>query len=110
MATSHIEPKDNSVNYSANKLRIEEEVEDADDREETAVVPLFEALMGVNKQAIEAILQKYPGLVDFAYETKEMCHGTPLQIICSQYDYRTYDNQDTGMFVLTQIIYLISFM
>ena len=81
MACSHNESKNNS-GHTANDTRNEAKVLEVEDAKYAAKVDLFEALISVDKPAIEAVLQIHPGLVNFEYKTL----GTPLQIICSRYN------------------------
>ena len=99
MGTSHSVDSVSAANEARNDSKADEE----DDPEGIAKDALYEALDKLDQAEIAAILQKYPGLVNFEYEAS--LGGSPLQIICSKYySNYMYLNEFKGKFVLTHII------
>ena len=104
MASSHLEPKQDSVLESSNVAP--DDVEDVADEiaedipedldEDVAKNALLGAVFFKNHREIEAILQKHPGLANFEYDEDSGFYGTPLHIACSMY-HKNLDDKDIGI-------------
>ena len=81
MATSRPGMEDGSTYESTGHIKVEVQ----DDAEDAAKDALFDALVSLNQTEVEAILQKYPGFINYEYENRREYSGTPLQITCSLY-------------------------